>query len=529
MVQGTMSNAGKSLLVAGLCRVFWQDGHRVAPFKSQNMALNSWISNEGLEMGRAQVVQAQAAGITPSVLMNPILLKPVTNMGSQVIVRGEVRGAMDAAEYFCAKNQLFPEALACYEELASQYDIIVVEGAGSPAEINLKENDIVNMGLAKKIRAPVLLAGDIDRGGVFAQLYGTLALLDDDERALVKALIINKFRGNLAILKPGITMLEERCGKKVAGVLPYLDIDIEDEDSLSERFSAKQRDAALDIAVIRLPKISNFTDFFVLEAMQGVSVRYVNNPRELKTPDMLIIPGTKNTIADLLWLRESGLEAATLKLAARGVLIMGICGGYQMLGTRITDAEGVEIAGGASIAGMGLLPIETNFFPEKQRKQVRGQTAAFGGCSLEGYEIHMGAASGGFSPSEGRQQSKTPRQVYSRLQAPQALSSPSESAGALVSDCAGLLLSSTTNATADTGADLIVQQGNVYGTYLHGVFDSAECREALCAELCRQKGIPPLAEHFFDLAQYKEAQFDKLAAAIRANLDMSLIYKILAP
>jgi adenosylcobyric acid synthase len=385
---------------------------------------------------------------------------------------------MEAAEYFSHKNSLFPEALSAYETLAAQYDIIVIEGAGSPAEINLKDNDIVNMGLAKEVRSPVLLAGDIDRGGVFAQLYGTLALLDEDERALVKALIINKFRGNFDILKPGIAMLEERCGKKVAGVLPYLDLDIEDEDSLSPRLSAKKRDSALDIAVIRLPKLSNFTDFFALEALRGIAVRYVSSTRELGNPDLLVIPGTKNTIADLLWMREAGLEAAVLKLVAKGTLIMGICGGYQMLSERITDGEGVEFSGGGSIAGMGLLPIETVFLPEKQRKQVSGRIAAFGGCSVEGYEIHMGQ------------------------------SFPTKAGG------------------IDTGA-LLVQHGRVYGTYLHGIFDSAECRAGLCTMLCTQKGIPPLDEYFFDLKKYKEEQFDRLAAAVREHLDMKSIYRIL--
>ncbi|MDR3170127.1 MAG: cobyric acid synthase [Treponema sp.] len=478
MIQGTMSNAGKSLLTAGLCRVFWQDGYRVTPFKSQNMALNSWITDDGLEMGRAQVVQAEACGIRPDVLMNPILLKPVTNMGSQVIVKGEVHGNMDAAEYFSHKNSLLPEVLSAYETLAAQYDIIVIEGAGSPAEINLKDHDIVNMGLAKRVRSPVLLAGDIDRGGVFAQLYGTLALLDREERALVKALIINKFRGNIDILRPGLSMLEKRCAKKVAGVLPYLDVDIEDEDSLSSRFSTRKQEAALDIAVIKLPKISNFTDFFALEAMRGISVRYVSSRQELGNPDMLVIPGTKNTIADLLWLRQSGLEPLIFRLAAKGTLIMGICGGYQMLGQRVTDGEGVEISGGGSIAGMGLLPVETLFLPEKQRKQVSGSITAFGGCSVEGYEIHMGRTF------------------------------PAKSGG------------------IDTES-LVVQQNNIYGTYLHGIFDSAACRAALCAALCQQKGIPPLEEYFFDLKKYKEEQFDKLAAAVREHLDMRLIYTIL--
>jgi adenosylcobyric acid synthase len=316
MIQGTMSNAGKSLLCAGLCRVFFQDGHRVAPFKSQNMALNSFITDEGLEMGRAQAVQAEACGIAPSVRMNPILLKPVTNIGSQVIVNGEVLGNMGAADYFEMKKTLVPEIMRAYESLASVNDIIVIEGAGSPAEINLKSDDIVNMGMAKRAGAPVLLVGDIDRGGVFAQLYGTVALLCEDERALVKATVINKFRGDAALLEPGLAMLKALTKIPVAGVLPMLNVDIDDEDSLSERLIRQNRNALIDIAVIRLPRISNFTDFSALEATPGVAVRYVHAARELGTPDMVILPGTKSTISDLLWLRQSGLEAAVKGLAA---------------------------------------------------------------------------------------------------------------------------------------------------------------------------------------------------------------------
>ncbi|MDR3324774.1 MAG: cobyric acid synthase [Spirochaetaceae bacterium] len=481
MIQGTMSNVGKSLITAGLGRVLMQDGWKVAPFKSQNMALNSWITDEGLEMGRAQVVQAQACGIKPSVLMNPILLKPTTDRNSQVIVNGEVRGVMTATEYFVSKPTLLPEALAAYEKLSAQYDVIVVEGAGSPAEINLRDRDIVNMGIAKHIRAPVLLVGDIDRGGVFAQLCGTLMLLEDDEKALIKALVINKFRGDIDILKPGLTMLEEKAGKPVAGTIPFLDVDIEEEDNFAGRAaaSAARQGADLDIAVIRLPRISNFTDLYALEATNGIAVRYVGRTRELGRPDAIILPGTKNTIADLLWIRENGLEAAVLQQATKGTMIFGICGGYQMLGKKVTDSEGVEISGGASVAGMGLLPVETTFHPEKHRKQVNGRTNAFGGCAVEGYEIHMGQT----------KQTDESAHIDAR--------------------------------------DHIVQNGAVYGTYLHGVFDNAQCREAFCAELCARKSIPPLAEHHSNLAHYKETQYNKLASAIRTNLDMNLVRKIL--
>ena len=317
MVQGTMSGAGKSLLCAALCRIFAQDGYRVAPFKSQNMALNSFVTRDGLEMGRAQVVQAQAAGIEPDVRMNPILLKPSSDVGSQVIVNGEVRGQMSAAAYFKMKRALIPEILSAYNSLAETVDIIVIEGAGSPAEINLKADDIVNMGLARLVDAPVLLAGDIDRGGVFAQLYGTVALLEPEERARIKGLLINKFRGDVEILRPGLAMLEEKTQLPVLGVVPYLKVDIEDEDSLSTRLDAGKTVHPLDAAILRLPHISNFTDFMPLEQHPLLGVRYVQNIRQLGTPDLIILPGTKNTVDDLLWLRQSGLEASSMRSISR--------------------------------------------------------------------------------------------------------------------------------------------------------------------------------------------------------------------
>ena len=296
MIQGTMSNAGKSLLAAGLCRVLRQDGYTVAPFKSQNMALNSFITASGGEMGRAQVVQAEAAGIAPDVRMNPILLKPTTDMGSQVIVNGRPVGNMNAMEYYRRKAEFVPAVLEAYRSLESAYDVVVIEGAGSPAEINLKREDIVNMGLARLVDAPVLLVGDIDRGGVFAQLYGTVALLEEDERARIKGVVVNKFRGDRAILEPGLKILEELCGVPVAGVVPYLDVDIDDEDSLSARLDRSGGRRLIDIAVIRLPRISNFTDFAPFERYENVSVRYVDRVGDLHQPDLVLLPGTKSTI-----------------------------------------------------------------------------------------------------------------------------------------------------------------------------------------------------------------------------------------
>ena len=485
MIQGTMSNAGKSLIAAGLCRVFRQDGYKVAPFKSQNMALNSFITDEGLEMGRAQVVQAEACGEQPSVLMNPILLKPTTDVGSQVIVMGEVRGNMKASEYFAMKTQLWPDIDRAFHALSDTHDIVVIEGAGSPAEINLKNDDIVNMGVAKRYNVPVLLVGDIDRGGVFAQLYGTIMLLEEDERALIKGTLINKFRGDPEILKPGLAQLQELTGKPVAGVVPYTHADIEDEDSLSERFY-RRRQASIDIAVIRLPKISNFTDFAALEATSGIGVRYVSSERELGDPDCVILPGTKNTIADLLWMRQNGLEAAVKKLYVRGKLIIGICGGYQILGDRIIDACGAE--GGGEVTGMELLPVETSFEEEKHRTRVSGVVLdgvpqPFGGISVEGYEIHMG-----------RSELKPGAQPLVHY---------------------------------DNGVTDGCCAGNAFGCYLHGFFDSMECREALLRRLCEMKGMEYDDAAVFDYAAYKEKQYDILADAIRENVDMDMIYKMM--
>ena len=338
-----MSNAGKSLIAAALCRIFRQDGYRVAPFKSQNMALNSFITKEGLEMGRAQVVQAQAAGVEPSVSMNPILLKPTGDSVSQVIVNGEVRGNFSAQEYFAMKQSLVPDIRKAYRRLEEDADVIVIEGAGSPAEINLKDHDIVNMGMARLAGAPVLLAGDIDRGGVFAQLYGTVMLLDEEERQYIKGFVINKFRGDRSILTPGLKQLEGLAGKPVLGVIPYLKIDIDDEDSLSERLTGTEHpaytvseqtapltptygrhQALVEIVVIRLPRLSNFTDFSQLARIPGVSLRYVDSIRKFGQPDIVILPGSKSTIADLLWLRESGLEVLIKKTAAQGRAVIGI-------------------------------------------------------------------------------------------------------------------------------------------------------------------------------------------------------------
>lgn len=479
MIQGTMSNAGKSLLAAGLCRIFKQDGYLAAPFKSQNMALNSFITKDGGEMGRAQVVQAEAAGIEPDTRMNPILLKPTTDVGSQVIVNGRVQGNMNAMEYYRRKREYLPEVLAAYESLAAEYDVIVIEGAGSPAEINLKQEDIVNMGLAKLVDAPVLLVGDIDRGGVFAQLYGTVALLEEEERARIKGIIVNKFRGDRAILEPGLKTLENLCQVPVAGVVPYVDVDLDDEDSLSERFCRGKERKLIDIAVIRLPRISNFTDFAPFERYENVSLRYVDSVKELHQPDLILLPGTKSTIEDLRWLRQSGLEAAILKAASAGILLIGICGGYQMLGETISDPEQAEAAGVTEISGMELLPMDTVFLGDKVQTQTRGRFAGIegilsdlNGMNYEGYEIHMGRrTSGEILPLCGNE--------------------------------------------------------NVYGSYIHGIFDAPGITDTVLTALCRKKHLDASMLGQFDWKEYKERQYDKLADALRSGLDMELIYRIL--
>lgn len=476
MVQGTMSGAGKSLLVAGLCRIFAQDGFKVAPFKSQNMALNSYITREGLEMGRAQVMQAEAAGIEPLVCMNPILLKPTSDRGSQVIVNGKVLENMEAKTYFKYKTSLIPEIKKAFSTLAKQVDIIVIEGAGSPAEINLKQNDIVNMGMAAMVDAPVLLVGDIDRGGVFAQLLGTLMLLEEEEKARVKGLVINKFRGDKTILDPGVVMLEEKGDIPVVGVVPYMQLTIDDEDSLTSRFENK-KEGLINIGVLKTPRISNMSDFTCFEHLDGVSVHYVTNPVEVEKMDMMILPGSKNTIADLYFAREMGMEAAIKKFAEKKP-VFGICGGYQMLGEKISDPEHVEEGG--EVRGFGLLPLETELQKEKYNAQVEAQignlTGIFAPLSkkpVAGYEIHMGK-------SVGSENSKLPT---------------------------------------------VMENGNVYGSYIHGIFD--EIAFDVVKILAKEKGLNYDRNEGCSYQNFKEQQYDKLAAGVREAMDMEAIYAML--
>ncbi len=485
MVQGTMSNVGKSLITAGLCRIFYRDGYRVAPFKSQNMALNSYVTKDGLEMGRAQVLQAQAACVEPDVSMNPILLKPTSNIGSQVIVNGKVLQNMDARSYFAYKKNLVPVILEAVEKLKEQSEIIVIEGAGSPAEINLKENDIVNMGMAELVDAPVLLVGDIDRGGVFAQLLGTIELLTEAERARVKGLIINRFRGDVTLLEGGIVELEKRCGMPVLGVLPYMDLSLDDEDSLAERFN-KKSEGKINVCIIKFPHISNFTDFNGLDEMEDVGIRWVKKPPELKDADLIILPGSKNTIDDLLWLKENGLAEEIRRLAGNGCPVLGICGGYQMLGRTVEDPEGVE--SGRNCEGLKLLSVTTVLKKQKTRRQVRDRfedaTGIFAGLRntvYSGYEIHMGET---------------------------------------VPDGDGGL-----HAFSAKGSGYC--QDNIYGTYVHGLLDESGVLGMILRSLARRKGLASDITQIRDHFARQDEELDRLADMMRLNLNMQKIYKIL--
>ncbi|MDP4182256.1 MAG: cobyric acid synthase [Bacillota bacterium] len=499
MVQGTGSSVGKSIITAGLCRVFKQDGYEVAPFKSQNMALNSYITVEGKEMGRAQVVQAEAAGKEASVEMNPILLKPTTDRKSQVIINGEAYKNMSAAQYHDFKPELAGMISAIYKGLSEKNDIVVIEGAGSPAEINLRDKDIVNMGMAQIADAPVILVGDIDKGGVFAALAGTMLLLTEEERARVKGVIINKFRGDLEILKPGLDMLYDIIKVPVLGVLPYTKLNIEEEDSLAEKFALEKMASKgeIDIAIIKIPHISNFTDFNALENIEGVKVRYVQSLHELKEPNLILLPGSKNTIEDMLFIRKSGIEEAIKNLHSRGVAIFGVCGGFQMLGMEIEDPYRTE-SELIKIEGMGLLNTKTIFQKKKVTTQVEG-VITYGdgllkgtmGVGVKGYEIHMGTT----EYDEGCKSFLTINKI---------LEDHTYSNGGVMNEA-----------------------GNVFGTYIHGIFDNMEFTSGLINNLRNKKGLKKL-EHDKNMSfrAYKEQQYDKLADMIRANLDMEKIYEI---
>ncbi|RJP31452.1 MAG: cobyric acid synthase [Actinobacteria bacterium] len=500
MVQGTGSHTGKSVIVTALCRIFARDGWRVAPYKSQNMSLNSYVTPQGGEMGRAQVLQAQAAGIDPHTDMNPILLKPASDERAQVILNGRPVGHMEAGEYHHLKLTFLPQALEALERLRATCDIVVIEGAGSPAEINLADQDIANMRIAEAADAPVILVGDIDRGGVFASLVGTLELLNERERELVAGFIINKFRGSADLLQGGLDFLEERTDRPVLGVLPYIrDLGLEEEDTvnLEELRYAAGREAAhgVDIAVVHLPHISNATDLDPLARLEGVRLRYVSEPSLLGTPDAVILPGSKSTASDLSYLRGNGMAAQIIRLAHLGVPVIGICGGYQMLGERIEDPQGVESLDGG-VEGMGLLPVSTTLAGAKSTHRVKARVTKevpFLGIGLSsppltGYEIHMG---------------------FTRADAAQPL---------LIVERDGREVSVADGAVH---ADL-----PVFGCYLHGLFENSAMREGFVNRLRLARGLPPVsASREWDV--WREDRLDRLARITRASLHMPAVYSLL--
>jgi adenosylcobyric acid synthase len=496
MVLGTGSDVGKSILVAALCRLFRQEGIRVAPFKAQNMALNSFITPEGGEMGRAQVVQAQAAGLTPQVDMNPILLKPSSEVGCQVIVQGKVYGNLRAREYYEHKPRLVRQVMASYRRLAKQYDLIVLEGAGSAVELNLKPNDLVNFSMAKRAGAAVVLVADIDRGGVFAATIGTYHLLTRGERRLLQGFIINKFRGDISLFDSGVEIIEKRTGRRVLGVVPYIkDLLLPQEDSvaLERKLGAAGRAAGdlLQIGVIRLPHIANYTDFDPLEREPGVVVRYLDHHDSWEHLDLIILPGTKNTIADLTYLHETGLAARLQAFARRGGRVVGICGGFQILGQEVRDPLGVE-GSVPQAPGLGLLPIVTTMAGEKTTTQVSGRFLGLAEQpAFSGYEIHMGVSA-----------AVGPGQPVCRLD--RILAAPA--------------------ARADGWA---TPDFRVWGTYIHGLFDSDQLRREWLAELRREKGLAAEAGETPSFAAFLEAQLDRLAQVVRDSLDWPSLLQLI--
>ena len=499
MLQGTASNVGKSIITTGLCRIFKQDGYKVTPFKSQNMALNSFITKEGLEMGRAQVSQAEACGIEPIADMNPILLKPCGNHKSQVIVRGKVVGDMSSKEYHDYKLQLIDVLDDVFKGFENEYDVVVMEGAGSAAEINLMERDISNMGMAEIADAPVILIGDIDRGGVFASLAGTMLLLNEDQRNRVKGVIINKFRGRKELLDSGVKMLEDIIKVPVLGVIPYTDIKIEDEDSVTTRFKKQVNRGEIHIEVVRTPHMSNFTDFNIFETQEDVSLRYVDYGESLGDPDIVIIPGTKSTIDDLMFLRKNGLENQIKELHRRGKLIIGICGGYQMLGKVLKDPHHVE-NDLEEVEGMGLLDVETTFELEKTTTQVKavldknlhGYLKNLSEKQVTGYEIHMGIT----KRKEGSENLLTVKEKFGE------------------------------NVTYSVGS--VNKECNVFGTYLHGIFDDIDFTRTLLNNIREMKNLESIESKVKSFEEFKNKEYDKLADFLRQHLDINKIYEIMS-
>lgn len=480
MIQGTMSGVGKSLITAGICRIYTRRGLRVAPFKSQNMALNSFVTADGGEIGTATALQAQACLKEPAVEMNPVLLKPSTDTASQVIVDGRARENLSARDYFKKKKSLMPAILADYQKLSNENDLIVIEGAGSCCELNLRKDDIVNMGLATAVNAPVLLVGDIDRGGIFAQLYGSVALLPENERKLIRGLIVNKFRGDPELFEDGVKILEEKTKKPVVGVLPFTRLDLPEEDSLSERLK-DHRAKDIDIVVIRFPKISNYTDFLPLERLSDMSVRYVSDAASIGNPDLIILPGTKNTIADLRWLKRSGI-AGLLQESFGKIPVLGVCGGYQMLGKNIADPYGIEEGGFED--GLGLIPMTTIMDKDKTTRQDEGSFAD--GGAVRGYEIHCGVSrfSGEVQP----------------------------------------LIPDVKNGKAEGFID---EKNLIAGTYWHGFFDETAPVQRLLDFIYRRKGLAPKKVSEISQRESTNAELDRLADILEKNLDMDFLNRLI--
>jgi adenosylcobyric acid synthase len=490
MVLGTGSSVGKSIITAGLCRVLKNRGMKVAPFKSQNMALNSYITKDGKEMGRAQVVQAEAAKIEPDVRMNPILLKPSADKMAQVIINGKVYKNMTAVEYDAFKPELKTKIKAIYNELANENDVVILEGAGSPAEINLRENDIVNMGMAEISNSPAILVGDIDKGGVFASLYGTYELLADEEKKRIKGVIINKFRGDVKLLEPGLRQLEDLINVPVLGVLPYFDIQIEDEDSVSERFRSTSKNGEITVEVLYLPHVSNFTDFNVFETFEDVNLNYIMPGDRINNPDLLIIPGSKNTIEDLIYLRNSGLEEQILRARKKETMIFGICGGYQMLGNTLKDPYHTE-SNVEEVNGLGLLNIDTVFEKEKTTTQVEGIINETG-QKIKGYEIHMG-------------------KTYLNNNVKPYLT---------------IINKLGKKVTIEDGA--INDNKQVIGTYVHGIFDDLNYTRNFINRLRLKKGLAAVDETDIETYEaFKDKEYERLAKLLEENLDLKKIIKII--
>ncbi|WP_339006274.1 cobyric acid synthase [Fusobacterium animalis] len=487
MIVGTSSGAGKSLFVTALCRIFYKDKYKVSPFKSQNMALNSYITKDGKEMGRAQVVQAEASGLEPDVNMNPILLKPSTMNKIQIIVCGKSIGNMSGVEYNQYKKNLISVLKETYSKIENENDIVVIEGAGSPAEINIKEEDISNFAMARIADAPVILVADIDRGGVFASIYGTIMLLKEEDRKRIKGIVINKFRGNKEVLKSGFEIIENLTGVKTLGVIPYTDIDIEDEDSFTEKyksFKLNKNSNKIKISVIKLKHISNVTDIDALSIYNDVEIQFVSERSQIGNEDLIIIPGSKNTIDDLKWLKESGIAEEIIKRARTETIIFGICGGFQILGNKVKDPYHIE-GDIEELNGLGLLDLETIMENEKTLVQYKGKLSVNNGIlktlnnfEIKGYEIHQGITKG-----------------------------------------------NEKNLTTDNRT-IFVNRDNIIATYLHGIFDNKDFTDVLLNEIRRRKGLEEVNNNI-SYEEYKLKEFDKLEKLVRENVDIDEIYKII--